>query len=136
MRRHFMTRHPVDTIIIAEEGQLPQCERCGLMGHQVTTAWHLNSKACSTAAEKRSRMLRSRQQEVEALGSFEVNGESINRVHQFKYLGRILDDADDDEHAASQQLAKARDRWGRVGRVLKSQGADPKTMGHFYQAII
>ena len=81
-------------------------------------------------------MLRSRQQEVAALGPFEVNGESINRVHQFKYLGRILDDTDGDEHAACQQLAKARDRWGRVGRVLKSQGADPKTMGHFYQAIV
>ena len=33
--------------------------------------------------------------------SFNVNGEKIDKVSEFKYLGRILEETDDDEHAAN-----------------------------------
>ena len=68
--------------------------------------------------------------------TFNVNGVAIHKVNEFKYLGRMLDANDDDSVAAERQLAKARARWGRVGKVLSSVRANAKTMGFFYKAIV
>jgi hypothetical protein len=43
---------------------------------------------------------------------------------------------DGDDHAADRQLTRARERWGRIGRVLASDGASPRVMGYFYKEII
>ena len=68
--------------------------------------------------------------------SFNVNGEKIYKVSEFKYLGRILEETDDDERAANRQLTRARARWGRIARILTIDGASPRVMGYFYKAII
>jgi len=68
--------------------------------------------------------------------SFNVNGEKIDKVSKFKYLGRILEETDDDEHAANRQLTRARARWGRIAKILTIDGASPRVMGYFYKAII
>ena len=60
----------------------------------------------------------------------------IERVAQFRYLGRILDENDDDTHASSRQLGRARSKWNRIGRVLRSEGMKPGAMGYFYKAIV
>jgi hypothetical protein len=58
-------------------------------------------------------------------------------VSKFKYLGRILEETDDDEHAANRQLtSRARARWGRIAKILTIDGASPRVMGYFYKAII
>ena len=59
-------------------------------------------------------------------------GVEINRVKQFWYLGRVLDEKDDDSHAAGRQLVRAaRDKWRRFGHVLKSERVSPRVMGYF-----
>jgi hypothetical protein len=61
----------------------------------------------------------------------------IERVAQFRYLGRILDENDNDTHALLiRQLARARSKWNRMGRVLRSEGMKPRAMGYFYKAIV
>jgi len=60
-------------------------------------------------------------------------------LHQFRYLGRILDngDNDDDDHAEDRQLERARaTKRGRIGRILSTRGANPRTMGYFYKVIL
>jgi hypothetical protein len=57
-------------------------------------------------------------------------------VSEFKYLGRILEETDDDEHAANRQLTRARARWGRIAKILMIDGASLRVMGYFYKAII
>ena len=42
---------------------------------------------------------------------FLVGGRPIERVSTFKYLGRVLDEADDDTKCIDAQLKKARKRW-------------------------
>ena len=65
-----------------------------------------------------------------------VDGQAINRVPQFKYLGRLLDEGDDDTPAAMRQLARARDTWRRFNAVLSRQGASARTRGYFYKAVV
>ena len=61
----------------------------------------------------------------------------IDKVSKFKYLGRILEETDNDEHAANRQLTRAsRARWGRIAKILTIDGASPRVMGYFYKAII
>jgi len=60
-------------------------------------------------------------------------------MHQFQYLGHILDDGANDDHAKEdRQLERARAEWGRIGRILlvSTRGTNPRTMGYFYKAIV
>ena len=69
-------------------------------------------------ALKRRRYYRSRRQDHAKSVRFNVGGVEIKNSLQFRYLGRILDSGDDDNHAALRQLARARQKWGHIGKVL------------------
>ena len=62
---------------------------------------------------------------------FTVNGEDLEGVSVFKYLGRPISASDADYPAAYYNLKKARKRWARVSRVLTREGADPRVYGMF-----
>jgi len=136
MRRHFRQRHIMDTIVIEEEGQLPQCRWCGLFGRNVLKQSHTESNDCSDFSVKRKRFYRAIRQESAKDVEFNVGGQVLKKSRQFRYLGRIIDDEDDDNHAALRQLARASEKWGRIGRVLQSEGVSPRVMGYFYKAIV
>ena len=51
-------------------------------------------------------------------------------------MGRILDEDEDDKHASSPQLTKARTKWNQIGQVLRSEGMKPRAMGYFYKTIV
>ena len=63
-------------------------------------------------------------------------GKKLEQVSQFKYLGRILTDTDDDTAAITNQLKKARQQWNAIARILKRKGANAMTMAKFYMAIV
>jgi hypothetical protein len=67
---------------------------------------------------------------------FTVNGSEIKTVDQFKYLGRMLDNKDNDIPAVEKNLQKARQKWGRISRILSKESADPRVMASFYKAVI
>jgi hypothetical protein len=48
-------------------------------------------------------------------------------IKQFKYLGRILSEDDSDDAAIKYNLQKARDKWGRIGKILSKKDAHNKT---------
>ena len=68
--------------------------------------------------------------------TFTVLGTPIERIKEFKYLGRILEESDDDWPALQSNLKKARAKWGRIGRILSREQANPRVMATFYKAII
>jgi hypothetical protein len=47
------------------------------------------------------RHFQKKRQEIAREISFNVNGEKIDKIAEIKYLGRILEETDDDEHAAN-----------------------------------
>jgi hypothetical protein len=64
------------------------------------------------------------------------DGEELQRVEVFKYLGRLLLHDDNDTQAMRANLAKARRCWAQVFQVLRSENASPKVCGVFYKATI
>ena len=58
----------------------------------------------------------------------EIYGKEIEKVDEFKYLGRIFTRDDDDSRAIGNQIARAREKWNSVAKILKQDGADPPTM--------
>ena len=57
-------------------------------------------------------------------------------MREFKYLGRILHESEDDSYAASRHLKRAREKWNMIARVLTAQGVESRIKGYFYKAII
>jgi hypothetical protein len=117
LREHFRLRHLEYTIIIKEEGPLllPRCNLCGFFSKTASTPKHQGTAECRKFAEKRHRHFQQKRQEIMAPEvSFNVNGEKFDKVSEFKYLGRILEETDNDEHATNRQLTRARARWGRI----------------------
>jgi hypothetical protein len=125
-----------DSIIIEEEGQLPQCNRCLLFVKNANSGAHHDTIECQRFAVRREKLFKKQRQAAATEVSFTIDGDEIERVAQFRYLGRILDENDDDTHASSRQLARARSKWNRIGRVLRSEGMKPRAMGYFYKAIV
>jgi hypothetical protein len=135
MRKHFRSRHPEDIIIVEEEGRLPQCTKCGLFQRSVNGK-HQATLDCIKAMATRARRQDAKIQQQSARVSFTVNGCPIQSVSKFKYLGRILDNRDSDTAAVEYNLRKARQKWGRIGRILSKESAKPRVMASFYKAII
>jgi len=133
--RHFRHRHIEDTVIIAEEPR-QRCIRCGLFMINPHRVSHTGSLECAEFAEKQRNFYKAKSQCLATEVRFWVNGQEIKKVPQFKYLGRLLDERDDDAHAALLQLHRAREKWTRIGNVLRTDGASARTMGYFYKAIV
>jgi hypothetical protein len=67
---------------------------------------------------------------------FHVEGEVLEKVDLFWYLGRILAQVNDDIRAVRQQVKKARGIWGRVGQVLMADKTPPKVSTKFYKSVV
>ena len=50
--------------------------------------------------------------------AFHAYGTKMRAVTEFKYLGRVLTNTDDDWPAVAGNIRKARASWGRLARVL------------------
>ena len=66
----------------------------------------------------------------------EEGGDKIEGVVIFKYLGRPLDQSDDEWMAVIWNIRKSRQVWGRLGVILRREGVDPITSAAFYRAVV
>jgi hypothetical protein len=136
MRRHFRNIHNNDTIVISEEGRLPRCTECGLFQKNVGLK-HQQGADCKRWAN----VHKTRKKDIENKKTIEetvftVSGTPIKTVKQFKYLGRILDEDDNDWPAINRNLAKAQAAWGRLGKILSKEKANSKAMASIYKTVI
>ena len=116
-----------DIIIINEEGLLPQCVQCGIF----------QSNDCKRYAQVKNNKRLDRCNKAATNVKFQLNGNDIKKVDDFKYLGRIIDNTDDDLKAVENQLKKARATWGRMGKILKIKtDSNIRIMSIFYKVII
>ena len=67
--------------------------------------------------------------------AFHAYGIQVRAVTEFKYLGRVITNTDDDWPAVAGDIQKARANWGRFARILGREGADPKVSRSFYTAV-
>ena len=67
---------------------------------------------------------------------FYAEGEVLERVESFRYLGRILAHDDEDVRAVRSQIRKARETCARVGQVLQANNTPPKVSAMFYKVVV
>ena len=60
----------------------------------------------------------------------------VENVPTFRYMGRTLYQTDDDCLAVKLNIMRARSVWGRLGTILRREGADPKVVLSFYRAAV
>ena len=133
MFRHFAYRHPSLTLTV--DGRT--WEKCALCGMQTANPdRHWKSDTCKKLQVRRSNEKAALKQWEAERVEFTINGEKIERVKEFRYLGRILTEDDDDSRCIEDQLKKARSIWWRMAKLLKREGANPLQMGRFYMAVV
>ena len=91
---------------------------------------HQRSADCKRFTEMRTKREQAEVQKAAKDFNFTVNGTPINYTKEFKYLGRILEENDNDQPAISRNLQKAREKWGMIGRILSKKGANPRSWLH------
>ena len=132
--RHFCYRHPNDDIIIQEDGILDKCSECGM--RCLNLQRHRGSQTCKKAAQRRHHeQLQRAQFDAESV-TFTVNGKQIERVREFRYLGRIITDNDDDTRCIKDNIKRAKKRWNCIAKILKREGANAVCMSRFYLTIV
>jgi hypothetical protein len=132
---HFRDLHPKDTGEILREGTFPQCKHCTTQCN-LWYSWHIHTQVCLLGAEQWTQ----RDSAITMALAFHklchIEGELLEKVDSFRYLGRILVQDDDDVRAVRNQIKKARGIWARVGQVLTVDNTPPKVSAKFYMAVV
>jgi hypothetical protein len=97
---------------------------------------HKGSQLCVRAESRKQKRQQLQANKEAAKVVFEVDGQPIETVSEFKYLGRVLVNNDSDWMAIRMNIQKARKRWGQVAQILSREGATTSTMAYFYKAVV
>ena len=60
----------------------------------------------------------------------------MENVTAFRYLGRPLDQTDDDYTAVRWNIMRARLVWGRLGKLIRREGAEPRVLEMLYMEVV
>ena len=132
--RHFCNRHPHADITIRGDRNVEKCNLCGMKCYDLEA--HQKTKTCEKNAARRRN---EKQQDLQAIANkikFYVNGKEIQRVSEFKYLGRWFTEDDDDTKCITDNINRARSRWNSIVNILKREGANAECMAKFYMVIV
>ena len=68
---------------------------------------------------------------------YEGEGEErVENITTFRYLVIPLNQMDDNCTAVRQNIMRARSVWGRLGKLLRQEGAEPRVSEIFYRAVV
>ncbi len=67
--------------------------------------------------------------------AFTAYGEDLERVEEFKYLGRLLAYNDNDAQAVRGNLKKVRGIWARLSRTIRAEIASPVRAAYFIKQL-
>lgn len=136
LRHYFLYKHVADVIKIVEEETMEWCPQCKMFVPTKKMNWHKKSKMCLIGQDRVEKWEHLEQKAQALIKQFTVDSEKIKMVNLFKYLGRMMMLIDDNITVVQANIKKAQAKWARVSRILSCKGADPRTMGYFYKAII
>ena len=60
----------------------------------------------------------------------------LRLVEVFKYLGRVIARDDCDTPTIKRNFKRAHQIWGRLSKVITTEGVTPTATGMFYQAVV
>ena len=97
---------------------------------------HLDSYTCRKGASRRcNEQKQDRQAKAEEVKFF-IDGIELEKVREFKYLGRYLSYDNNDSYCIDYNIKKARQQWNCIARLLKREGASASIMAKFYITIV
>ena len=75
---------------------------------------------------------------LEAMFSLTAEEEAarIEGVEVFRYLGRLMDPSNNDWPEVLHNTRKARQVWGRIGKLLQREGTEPAVLEKFYCKLV
>ena len=120
IRRHFWDLHPFDWVVVPKEGTFPRFKRCSM---QVSPAYpqQARTKECQVGTDRYTQRESAIASALALRHEFTVQGDMLERVEVFKYLGRLLAQDDNDAQAIRHQLRMARGVWACVGQVTRGE---------------
>ena len=62
--------------------------------------------------------------------------ECFEGLDPFKYLGRVLHQTDNDCPEVLSNIRRARQVWGRLGKLMRREGADTIISEKFYLTVV
>jgi hypothetical protein len=143
--RHWVVAsHEGELSIIDRRGGTPvdvsfrhQCPCCNVMMKNPVPHTHAQTKACKdTFARCMAKDSKHRNEREIGRSPFKSRGESLSKVMEFNYLGRIMMALNDDSLAVHHGIAKAKSKWAELWRILGSKPILTKTFVRFYKAIV
>ena len=79
---------------------------------------HPGTAQCEKGAERKRRRLAETEMRDNSEQAFEAYGAPIESVMEFRYLGRILMETDDNWPVVVGNIMKAKQSWGRLTKVI------------------
>ena len=122
---------------MVQEGKetLPRCDFGGMHMPAGRIIRHRNTACCNKDTQMRWRRrdvaIAARCSEATFSLTGEEEAECIYGVEVLKYLGRLLYLSDDNWMEVLRNIRKARQVWGRIGKLLRREGADPEALEKF-----
>ncbi len=132
---HFRDLHPKDIMEIPREGTFLRCKRCTMQCNRRYLR-HIHTQVCLLGAEQRTQQDSAVTVALALHKLFHVEGELLEEVDLFRYLGQILAQDNDDIRAVRNQIKKARGIWARVGQMIRVDNTPPKVSTKFYKAVV
>ncbi len=116
---------------------LPKCAHCGLQTPvEDLSQGHHHTGLCQRGGERKCQHEAAVHSKRALEHTFSANGEELETVEVFKYLGRLISHDDADTQAMRSNLRKARGCWAQVSCVLRAEYATTKTSGMFYKVTV
>ena len=117
---HFCLKHAEAKLVIQEEGELTKMQP--LQNANKNISRHQQTKACQKGQRRRkNKTLQDNQHQARKV-NFYVNGQKLEKVSEFKYLGRKLTNKDDNTKAIKHQIRQVWQQWNCIAKILKQEG--------------
>ena len=137
LRYHMNRMHPKD-FLQGNEYDLVRCTIFGVFIRPETTSMisHQHTKIFKEMKDRNDRIIENKSNKHAIRTVMTIEDEPIERVSEFRYLGRMIADSNDDWLAILTNIKKYRIRWGRLAKVLRSYTIPHKLASVFYKVVI
>ena len=135
---HFWHQNVQDTVVLLEEGNLPNpwFPMCNMLAPW----WYLNrmhrrTAKCRKGEKQRQQRLGAEGYNVVTYRTFSSYGFPLELVTSFKYLWRVISVVGENCPAVVKNLEKAQTVWRRLTRILSREGLASRVYRFFLKAV-
>ena len=117
----------------------PSCDQCVMHMPEAGLFNERQTERCNIVTERRLRRRYVDMADMCRYMTFSLyggqGGAMVEEVETFKYMGRTLDQKGDDWPKIRQNIKRVGTVWGKLGKILRWEVADPRMVEMFYRAV-